>query len=121
MGADVGACVDSRCSKSSRDIIKCAVLSRRGVLSLSSTCPAALVCTAKHRTEFLAKGMAGLALARAWTDHFVCVGTTSNIASVASATSARHGAMLNPELDSAISEHSAGSDNLRVAEWMRRN
>ena len=34
-----------RCMNSSGDITKCVVPSRHGVLSLSTTCPAALVCT----------------------------------------------------------------------------
>ena len=35
----------SRCMNSRGDIIRCVVPSRQGVLSLSTTCPAALVCT----------------------------------------------------------------------------
>jgi len=40
-----GTSAASRCMNSSGDITKCVVPSRQGVLSLSTTCPAALVCT----------------------------------------------------------------------------
>ena len=41
----LGTSAASRCLNSSGDITRCVVPSRHGVLSLSTTCPAALVCT----------------------------------------------------------------------------
>ena len=46
-GGGSGGChteAASRCMNSSGDIIRCVVPSRQGVLSFSSTCPAALSC-----------------------------------------------------------------------------
>ena len=40
-----GTSAASRCMNSSGDITRCVVPSRQGVFNLSTTCPAALVCT----------------------------------------------------------------------------
>ena len=62
----LGTRAASRCLNSSGGITRCAVPSRQGVLSLSTTCPAALVCT-----RSLAKAgrvMDGCAIAPEGTD-----------------------------------------------------